>query len=263
MQNILVCFVCIIVIVVVTFPLKILTRILTSKKHFDGPIYCIMVTGKDSDRIRLARKAIKNFLEQTYQNKVLVIVNHHESESVINQESLQNVFEFHVSKEGHTLGDLRNIALQLVAHNACWTTWDDDDYRHPQYLEVLSTYKTDNNVVAISNRLEYNSNNKTSWVGFKRNGFVFFLASFDNRVQYLSKDTMEDVNILIDFENLGYTIKVIDNDPKLYVRIVHANNTSLYVKPTRDYLVRSSQYSERFTNKTEYNYINTILQNVL
>jgi hypothetical protein len=220
-----------------------------------------MVTGKDDARILYAKKSVENFIEQSYNPKVLVILNHHNSKRVLDQSyQYTNIFEFHVDKtENTTLGDLRNISLQLVPYNARWTTWDDDDYRHPSYLQTLADYALDNHTISvISQRIDYNSNNDMSWVCKKTNGLVFFLAPFDNRLKYLRLNSMEDTDILNTAKKLGYSIKIVQNDPRLYVRVIHSNNTSLYIKPNRDYLVYGQYYSERFTTTSEKQFIKNI-----
>lgn len=242
--------------------LAITVVIQAQPKAYKGPIYCIMITGKDDKRIKHARMSVQNFQEQTYVDKTLLIINHHPTLKVMQEGGQDGVYEFSIEKSG-TLGDLRNIALQMVAHNACWTTWDDDDYRSPDYLRVLARYKTHDNVVCISRRLEYNGNNGASWVAEKTDGFVLFLASFDNRIKYLSQNSLEDIVILQDFKSLDYTVKVLRNDPRDYVRLIHNNNTSIYVKSNRDYLVTGQNYRERFTRSNEKTYIESILPKLL
>ena len=48
------------------------------------------------------------------------------------------------SKDGITLGDLRNISLSYVPNNEIWTTWDDDDWRSSNYLSILCKMMTNN-----------------------------------------------------------------------------------------------------------------------
>ena len=231
-------------------------------------ICCIMITGKDDSRIQYARASVQNFLLQTYPNKQLIIVNHHPHLKVLTSNNgitgiprIPQLYEFHVEKSSDmTLGDLRNIALQMVPYDACWTTWDDDDYRAPPYLETLARFKTSGNIACITSRLEYNTNNGASWVGKKVDGFVLFLAPSDRRIKYTPRDSMEDIDILGEFKKFGYTVLPIDNDPQLYIRLVHTNNTSTYVNPSRDYLVRGPTYSERFTTHQEHVYITITLQ---
>jgi hypothetical protein len=219
-----------------------------------------MITGKDDDRIQLARKSVANFDQLDYDKKHLIIINHHPTEKVLVDNLIKNKFEFYIEKTPEvTLGYMRNVALQLVSHKGYWTTWDDDDYRHSSYLANFAKHIQSNTVVAISSRLEYNTNNATSWVGTKSDGFVLFLAPFDNRITYTNTDSMEDMNILQDIKDLGYKIKVLKNDPKLYIRYIHKNNTSLYVKPDRKHLVRGPTYSERWTTQKEGKYIDSKL----
>lgn len=226
-------------------------------------IFCLMVTGKDDARIEYARKSVANFLEQSHPHKTLVIINHHPTQSVLGASSQNNTFEFKVTKTPKTtLGQLRNISLQMVALNSYWTTWDDDDYRHPTYLATLAAHATPDTVVTFSKRLEYNKNNGKSWVCQFKHGMVMFLAPYDNRITYLDKDTREDANIQEDLRRY-YKVRVLDNDPSLYVRLIHQNHTSIYVNPNRDYLMVGKNYSERYTTAAEQQYIQSILPRLL
>ena len=244
--------------------------VLTTNTKRNAPIYCIMVTGKDEARIAYARKAVQNFNDQTYQNKYLVIVNHHPSLSVLDTRthttntSQSNTLEVRVAKTPETtLGDIRNISLQFVSIDAMWTIWDDDDYRAPEYLSYLMSHATTpQTLVCFTSRLEVNINTKTQWVAYHKNGFATFLAPWDGRVKYLSKDTMEDVNMVKDYRALGYTINVIDNPTQLYVRLVHYNNTSLYVDKNKNYVLNTSAaslYQERDVTPQEREYIRKIM----
>ena len=227
-------------------------------------VYCIMITGKDDCRISLARKAIQNFLEQTYEYKKLIIINHNSTSVLQNNSSIPDVHEYYVSKDSLTLGDLRNIALQLVPPNAYWTVWDDDDYRDPKYLTTLHFHANKNNadVVLFTNRLEVNVNTGLIWHMHLKHGFVFVFAKQDSRIKYLSKDSMEDVTLIDQFKKLGKSFFVFDNDPTLYVRLVHNNNTSLYVNKHKTMLNLSSpdsNYHELHATPKETEYAAKII----
>ena len=56
---------------------------------FKEKIYCIMITGKDDVRLEYASKSIKNFEEQTYQNKILLIMNHN-SQKILTDDIINN-----------------------------------------------------------------------------------------------------------------------------------------------------------------------------
>jgi hypothetical protein len=201
-------------------------------------INCLMITGKTDQRIEYARHALQNFQEQTYPYKRLVILNHNTIHRVLESTWTswpQDVYEFMIDKDAEslTLGSLRNISLELVGHDDLWTVWDDDDWRSSSYLstlyEAMSPLKGDV-CVAFQNRMEYNVNTGFVWRSKLRSGFPHVLAKFDRRVRYLDKDTMEDLNLITDYAKYGRVV-IIDNDPSMYIRLVHGTNTSSYVNP--------------------------------
>lgn len=263
MENIVLILFTILVITIVSLTIYILLKQVStgSQPTTHSEIYCIMITGKDYQRIEYAKKAVTNFMSQDYPHdkRKLLIINHNMEYNVLETET-EGIYEFKVNKEKNslTLGDLRNIALQMVPINAYWTTWDDDDYRAPEYLSTLARAMDNMTIVVITKRLEYNINNKLSWECTDPNGLVFFLAPFDNRVKYLSLESLEDKNILSDFASHGYKIKAISNNPNIYVRLVHQNNTSTFVDSNRNYLYRGKTYYDKFTNQSQKDYINNI-----
>lgn len=226
-------------------------------------VYCIMITGKDDERIRWARKAVLNFREQSYPNKHLIIINHHASLKVIEKSSpyvqtLQDdgIVEFQVPKsKGTLLGHLRNIALDLVPYNALWTTWDDDDIRSMDYLSTLQKHMSPSyHAVAFCNRIEVNRKTGFVWgVSLKPHGTVHILCrASDKRIRYLQRDTMEDVHLHRDILQFGHQIKVIqDNDPLMYIRVIHDTNTSLYVDPNKVNLKYQFEFEPSDTVKAQ------------
>lgn len=193
-------------------------------------IYCIMVTGKDNCRYALALNSINNFKNQTYPNKKLIIVNH--GLPLLSGKTNGSI-EIMVDKQNNTLGDMRNMALELVPLDALWITWDDDDYRAPDLLQKLKAHmdKSHAGIVSISSRIEYNLNTRLIWKMTIPQGMVIFLAKKDGRIRYNPVDTMEDTGIIHGYKSAGYSHQVIKNDPLDYIRLVHGNNTSLYVDP--------------------------------
>lgn len=229
------------------------------KMNIDEPkITCIMITGKDQARTALARSSVQNFLQQTYTSKQLLILNHG-TEPVLQPAKNGNdgVFEFMIQKNTLTLGDLRNIALQMVSLRGLWTTWDDDDWRSPHYLEALQTERiaTNTDVLCLSKRIDYNSNTGFLWMAHRKPGFVLFLAPVDSHIQYLSRDSMEDVSIIDEYKKRGYKVGVFDNDPLLYIRLVHTNNTSQWVNPHKTSVHQSTSanavYVEQDLNESQ------------
>ncbi len=217
-------------------------------------VVCLMVTGKDPCRILFARKAVHNFREQDYGPKRLVIVNHG-AENVLPApapavaDGQGDVVEFRVEKTQNalTLGDLRNIARALVPPGAIWTTWDDDDYRAPRYLTTMIREMGSADVLAWTRRTEFNANTGLVWGMELSTGFnALIFARQDMRLLYSRQDTMEDTHLIEAARRLGKRVIVYRNDPAIYVRTVHANNTSLYVDKykTAVPLGKKNTYSE-------------------
>jgi len=223
------------IVISITISLFVLYR-LHNNTNNKPRVFCIMVTGKDDQRLCFSQKSIDNFNEQLYENKTLIIINHNSKKVLQHSPRIEeNIFEFQIQKEKNnlTLGDLRNIALQLVPIDALWTVWDDDDYRTPDYLDILTNEmeKTSADVVVFTHRIECNYNTGFVWEMELGTGFVFVLAKQDLRVKYKNLNTMEDVDLIKDFRKLGKHIHVFNNRDKsdMYIRLVHGTNTSLYV----------------------------------
>lgn len=214
-------------------------------------VYCIMITGKDDARMCFARKSVQHFLQQDYPYKKLLIINHHPHEKVLKDNDNDIMFELKVPKENNSLGDLRNIALQLVPIDSIWTVWDDDDYRIPSYLSILynQMYASGADVVLFTRRYECNYNTSFVWEMELKTGFVFVFAKQDLRLRYMSKDSMEDTNIISDFKKLKKKIHIFENDPNFYIRLVHSNNTSLYINKEKTEVIKMTNYQSAYIEK--------------
>jgi hypothetical protein len=227
-------------------------------------VYCIMVTGKDACRQEFALAAIENFKEQSYPNKYMIILNHGTRSITVPSKDNAHILHIQIEKARNTLGELRNIALQMVPFNAFWCTWDDDDYRHPDFIAILmgELLKGQNHVVAMQNRIEYNALTALKWKIRVRSGLVHILAKKDPRVTYLHKDTMEDIDLIKDYIKYGHKVHFLDNDPTIYIRLVHHTNTSMYVNNNKRQLQQShdgSNYGEFLLDPQEERLLNKII----
>lgn len=196
------------------------------------PVYCLMVTGHTHDRVAFARNSVANFLSQSYDDKHMVIIN--QSDTAITEEDRPNILEIFVNSEGKTLGELRNMSLQLVPPNAIWTTWDDDDWRAPEYISTMvSAMERENaDFLMYQTRIEYNHLTKFAFKLTLRSGLMTFFAKQNPYLQYAHVPTSED-KPLKDFAKRHLNTYVLKNDPKLYIRLIHGGNTSVYVDKTK------------------------------
>ena len=195
------------------------------------PVYCLMVTGKNNDAKRhaYAQVSVRNFQQQTYSNKHLIIIN--EGDRRVLKSDTQNTVEMTV--KGQTLGGLRNIALEIVPPNAIWTTWDDDDWRASTYLDTLfSKLNSDprKRYLMYCNRIDYNVNTNFAHRVKIPSGTYIFFAYKDPLIRYDATHTKEDAVVKRYILSQGErTTLYTDNSYMMYVRFVHGTNTSVFV----------------------------------
>jgi len=201
-------------------------------------IFALMVTGKNKERITMAAEAVRQFRAQTYPFKKMIIVNHHPHARVLGSDAMRtddndDVSEIHVNKDAHrlTLGHLRNMLLDLVPMQASWTIWDDDDWRPSDYISSLEAARQRFYVdaIALTQRYEYNKKTDFAWKVRVKNGLPIVLCRAHPSIRYMHKNTMEDVHLLRDIHIHLKSIWLWTNDPRIYIRLVHQDNTSLYV----------------------------------
>jgi hypothetical protein len=227
-------------------------------------VYAIMVTGKDERRVAFARHiGIKNFDMQDYQHKKMIIVNHGNTKVLTRPRD--DIFELMVTKGNMTLGDLRNIALELVPLNAIWYVHDDDDFRQTHYISHLLTtlLKSKSIAVFLKNRLEYNLANGFTFKSSFSYGNTHIMCIKLDRLKYMSKDTLEDTSLQKDIKSFKKKYIALDNDPKLYIRIIHQNNTSPFAHDSRKEVVnyaKESYYQEHDAAEDEKKYAQEIIQ---
>lgn len=101
-------------------------------------VSCLMVT---LDRLTLAKRSIRSFAAQRYEDRELLIVTDGSEvfrralERYVAALGLERVRFFYPEAGGHTLGHLRNISME-EARGELICQWDDDDYSHPDRLAV-------------------------------------------------------------------------------------------------------------------------------
>jgi hypothetical protein len=193
-----------------------------------------MVTGKNDKRIDYATVSVINFLKQNYDKKHLIIIN--ESDRSCLYKEYDNVLELFVPNT-LTLGAKRNMALKLVPSNCIWTTWDDDDWRSNDYLNVLYERLVrfpNKKMLMYCNRLEHNMNTNFTWRVSIPSGTYIFFGFQNNNIEYADLNTKEDsiVKKYI-YEHPQDIVLFQNNDPKMYVRFVHRSNTSVFINPMK------------------------------
>jgi glycosyltransferase involved in cell wall biosynthesis len=114
-----------------------------------------------ANRPRFVDLAIECFMEQTWENKELVIYD--SGEDRVKAQDLPGVR--YVRGVARTIGELRNAAVEhskgrIVAH------WDDDDYSHPRRLEEQADLilSSDCEIVGYSTMVFHDTTKKEWWL---------------------------------------------------------------------------------------------------
>lgn len=235
------------------------TPVITST--VEPPVYCLMITGHSLDRRLFAVKSVANFLDQSYKNKHLIIIN--QNKNSLLKRDYTNVLEVYVDKKDKSLGELRNISLQLVPPHAIWTTWDDDDYRDLYYIEIMIRKFLEKkcDFLMFQNRLEYNLKNNFAFKLTLKSGLMTFFARSNPNLVYDHVSTLED-KVIKSYALKNLKVYIYDNNPLLYVRTIHNSNTSVYVNSARKSISDTSKNKDFFEynlNKFEKQELNNII----
>lgn len=209
-------------------------------------VYCVMITGKDA-RLNFAEIAIKNFKKQDYQKKKLIIINEGKQLNVSDPDILEISITNRKQKK-MTLGDMRNLAFEFIPEGALWTLWDDDDWRSDNYLTYLYNRLGSNDYIFFTKRIEHNLNTNFTWVMELKSGFVIMFGRKNWELKYYSSEYNEDIPLKQDVKAKTKYV-IIDNDPKIYVRMVHKTNTSVMTNQKKDSLKNTTNNKNYF----EYN----------
>lgn len=193
-------------------------------------VSCLMVT---QYRLAYVKRAIKNWKQQTYPNRELVIVcyNDQETRDYVMSLTDENIRLHYVSTKIPTaLGLMRHASVQQ-ARGSILATWDDDDWNHPTRLElqisILRQYKVDIvclariSVVWPTEKAYCCSDiSKHGW----ENTAVWEKCKY---MPYRALNRFEDTQMFNDMKHNGARTYVMDIEcgECLYVYLIHGHNT--------------------------------------
>lgn len=102
-------------------------------------VSCLMVTG---NRKNIAKRAVRCFLNQTYPNKELVILDDglEDYSDILTEIPKGDCHYIRIEKqEGTYLGGLRNMILDKATGDYLMQ-WDDDDWYHPERITIQAGF---------------------------------------------------------------------------------------------------------------------------
>jgi Glycosyl transferase family 2 len=180
-----------------------------------------MITGKTRARYRLAHEAVRCFVEQTYRPRELLIIN--DGEESLDLEA-ENIREIRIARiPERTLGDLRNLALEL-AYGDWIIQWDDDDWYAPERIEKQMLASRPGAAVLLGDVINYSMHRNTAFkpdwprtLGFL--GSILHERSVSHRYPSLSRE--EDLAFRQQFRD----VVVLRSETPLYIYRYHTQNT--------------------------------------
>lgn len=187
-------------------------------------IYGVMITGKDDFHKSLAEKSIQSFLQQTYPNKHLIIVN--DGNYSLGHLNKEVITEIKLDKK-HVLGELRNIGIKQIPENGMYLQWDDDDWHHPDLMakqyKYIKTHSADGCILMSQVRYCFKTN--AAWTTSRKSGIEgTIMCRRKEGILYPEDAKGEDSIFLKDYKKKYKLIKW-DNPEFYYLRFVHGHNT--------------------------------------
>ncbi len=188
-------------------------------------VSALMLTGKCPEREPMARVAVRCFLNQTWPNKQLVIINHGKYTLATGDPRVKEIKI--VKNEDVTLGDMRNRSID-ESDGEWLVQWDDDDWHHPARIEVQMERARMDCLVTFLWQIRLNLLNETAFYD-KMDGGQHMSILFHRKIvyRYLPLEIREDTEFKRNFKQ----VEAIDNsvlnphcDPLMYIRTFHGRN---------------------------------------
>lgn len=191
-------------------------------------VSCLMVT---ANRKHLMKRSINCFLNQSYENKELVIIDDGKQDL---EEALKPIPSSQLryikldQKPKKKLGHLRNRSLERATGDLL-TQWDDDDWYHPDRLKLqVNVLQNGYDACCLSGalmHLDVEPYMQHPYVGFLPNGIP---GSIMHRrcktIRYPNKRRAEDTVYLKEWMKKKY-IQMPDKYSYLFIRCYHGSNT--------------------------------------
>lgn len=191
-------------------------------------VSCLMVT---ANRRNLARRAIQCFLNQTYSNKELVIIDDGKEDyrPVLEEVPEEQVKYVKLKKEpDFVLGKLRNRSLEEASGDYL-IQWDDDDWYHPNRIQIQADILNQgHDACCLSSALMHLDTEEFMdhpYVGVLPDGIPGSIMHRRNdTIRYPETRRAEDTVYLQEFMKLRYH-KLDDSYNYLFLRAYHGDNT--------------------------------------
>lgn len=202
-------------------------------------VSCLMLT---YNRFKQFKRSVDCFLNQTYQNTELIIVNSgtqkYQNKISVYLESLKrdnikhilvdNIIPrglFKKPDKNFTIGELRNTGLRCSSGEYV-IVWDDDDYhkanRIEKQIDVCLKSNIDGTILRNFQAIYKNKYYNVSQLSGLEGSILF---RNDKSIRYPNMNQGEDTSMISTLKEKGYNIAIIDEEYNTYCYFYYGKNT--------------------------------------
>jgi len=187
-------------------------------------VSCVCVTGKTEEATRrFLPGAVQSFMDQTYDNKELVVV-YDCPDSWIALPGMEGSYIKWVKQPKQVLGALRNSGL-AAARGQLVCQWDSDDWHHPDRLKLQVSHHIQSGGLPtfLEWQLAYDWTTNTASSRYLGYTYIHGTILHAKPCQpYPEVEREEDTEFQRQWPKQQV---IIEHDPAIYVRFFHGENT--------------------------------------
>ena len=162
--------------------------------RLDVPLVTGILVVAEDERINLARSAVASFINQTYPNKEVIIVNAAPNKTVL-EEQWPTLREFRVDPIMYpTIGALRNKGID-EAKGEWILPFDDDDHSHLHRMFMQMAVRRDHHCVMLDRQVRVDTERQTLCIYERKAGIsntvLFPRHAADNSLNLYDPDMIE------------------------------------------------------------------------
>lgn len=183
------------------------------------PLLTAILVFGNKHRVRRARKAVNQFIAQSYPNKQLVIVN--ATDIPITDRPHRQIREvpMEVSSEfpSYTTGSMRNFGMKFSDGEYIYPHWDDDDVYDQHLLTFMMASRKPGKAVLLTSQIRVDIKNSVAYMHVQPDGIPNTMIVPATPYKYPDKTAGDDVaywgrywsskSVIID--NLGFPVNTL------------------------------------------------------
>lgn len=202
-----------------------------------APLVTAILVFGDKHRIRRARKAVNQFVDQSYPNKQLVIVNN--TDLPVTNVPCSEIRELQMvvttDYDGSSVGGMRNFAIDNADGDLLFPHWDDDDVYDKHLLSFMVANFDGARAVLLDRQVRIDIKNSVAYQHFQPSGIPNTMLVPKTAARYEAKTGGEDVAFWSRYWSMKAAVVRCEEWPLSTLRMcVHDGNNVL---PAEEFMV--------------------------